>query len=75
MKQKSQYAIPFAPVERLIKIYSTQRVSQQAVEALTEELIIRGKNISKYAWDIAQHSGRTTITKKDISIAYNQFIK
>lgn len=75
MKQKSKYAIPFAPVERLIKLYSTQRVSQHAVEALTEELITRGKKIATYAWDIAQHSGRKTITKKDISIAYNQFLK
>lgn len=72
MKRKSKLILPYAPVNSLLKKNSNQRISTGAVEALTEELIKRGKQISERAYDIAQHSGRKTVLDKDITLAYEQ---
>jgi DNA-binding protein len=71
--KKSKLDIPFAPIERLIKKETGLRVSFSAVESMTEELIYKGKKIGEKAWKIAQHSGRRTVTDKDIKLAYEQF--
>jgi len=70
---KSKYNIPFAPVERIIKEFTTLRVSAEAVEIITEELIRRAKRISERASDIAKMSGRMTLKDKDIKLAYDQY--
>jgi histone H3/H4 len=68
---KSKLLIPFAPVENLLKGHSKQRVSVTATESLTYELLRIGKQISMKALDFAKHSGRQTITGKDIQLAYD----
>ena len=72
MQQKSKLIVPFAPVERIMKEATSARISTGAVEAMTEELISFGKKIGDKAWKLAQHSGRKTITGKDIKLAYEQ---
>lgn len=51
------------------------KISAKSTEALTEELILRGKKISELAWKIAQNSGRKTVVDKDIKLAYEQLHK
>ena len=63
---KSKYDIPFAPVERLMKQYTTCRISADAVEALTQILLVRSKKIAARAQELSHHAGRKTIRKEDI---------
>lgn len=75
MLQKSKLIIPFAPVERMMKENCNARISDSAIEAMTEELITIGKKISEKALKIAKHSGRKTIKDIDIKLAYEQLYK
>jgi histone H3/H4 len=68
---KSKLLIPFAPIESLLKTHSKQRVSTTATESLTYELLRIGKQVSTKALDFAKHSGRQTVTGKDIKLAYD----
>lgn len=72
MQRKSKLQIPFAPIERLMKSNTNLRVSADAIESMTEELIRTGKEIGEKAWKIAQHSGRKTVIGSDIKLAYDQ---
>jgi len=75
MLRKSKLIIPFAPVEELMKENTNLKVSKDAVEALTEELIYFGKKVSEKAWELAKHSGRKTIKDSDIKLAYEHLYK
>jgi len=58
-----------ARVEKLLKNAGAQRVSADAIERMNEILTDWGKNIAKYAVEIARHSGRKTVKENDIKLA------
>ena len=58
-----------ARVEKLLKKAGAQRVSADAIEKMNEILSDWGKNIAKYAVEIARHSGRKTVKENDIKLA------
>ena len=73
INMKSKLLVPFKPVSREMKENTTFRVSSDAVEAMTAEIIRIGKKISAKAWDLAKHSGRKTLKKQDIELAYDYY--
>ena len=58
-----------ARIEKLIKNAGAQRVSADAIGKMNEILSDWGKNIAKYAVEIARHSGRKTVKENDIKLA------
>jgi histone H3/H4 len=58
--------LPIAPVGRLIRQTGAERVSADAVSALTEILEEYGVKVAKEAQKLAIHSGRKTVTARDI---------
>lgn len=58
-----------ARVEKLIRNAGAQRVSAEAIETMNEILTNFGKNLAKYAVEIARHSGRKTVKESDIRLA------
>ena len=56
-------------VERLIRNSGAFRVSAGAVTALNELLVQEALRISKFAVEIASHSGRKTVKDSDIILA------
>ena len=58
-----------ARVEKLLKNAGAQRVSADAIDKMNEILSDWGKNIAKYAVEIARHSGRKTVKENDIKLA------
>ena len=61
--------IPKASVARIILKSGAKRVSQDAVDELTEYLMETALKISKRANDISRHAGRKTIHEGDIKLA------
>lgn len=72
---KSKLIVPFAPIEREMKKFTTQRVSAEAVEEMTEAIIKIGKKISMSAYDLAKHTGRKTLKRQDITLAKDYYEK
>jgi len=58
-----------ARVEKLIRNAGAQRVSAEAIESMNEIVTAYGKNLAKYAVEIARHSGRKTVKESDIRLA------
>lgn len=58
-----------ARVEKLLKNAGAQRVSADAIDKMNEILSDWGKNIARYAVEIARHSGRKTVKENDIKLA------
>ncbi|MHA1226610.1 MAG: histone family protein [Candidatus Hodarchaeales archaeon] len=58
-----------ARVERIIREAGAFRVSADAIQALNQVITERGTKISKYAVEIANHSGRKTVKADDIKLA------
>ncbi len=58
-----------ARVEKIIRNAGAQRVSADAIEKLNEVLTEYGLQISKYAVELAKHSGRKTVKENDIKLA------
>ncbi|MFX0092521.1 MAG: histone, partial [Candidatus Hodarchaeota archaeon] len=58
-----------ARVEKLIRNAGAQRVSAEAIEAMNEILTKFGKDMAKYAVEIARHSGRKTVKESDVKLA------
>jgi histone H3/H4 len=61
--------IPKAPTGRILLSAGAKRVSQDAMDALTEVLTERALDIARQAVRIAQHSGRKTVHESDIKLA------
>ena len=58
--------LPIAPVGRLIRQAGAERVSADAVSALAEIMEEYGIKVAKEAQKLAIHSGRKTVTARDI---------
>ena len=58
-----------ARVEKLIRDAGAHRVSADAIERMNEIVTEFGRNIAKYAVEIARHSGRKTVKENDIKLA------
>ncbi|MFX1254418.1 MAG: histone [Promethearchaeota archaeon] len=58
-----------ARVEKLIRNAGARRVSAEAIESMNEILTKFGKDLAKYAVEIARHSGRKTVKESDIVLA------
>ncbi|MGB9748764.1 MAG: histone [Candidatus Woesearchaeota archaeon] len=67
---KNTSILPKANVERLMKRTGALRISNSAVEEMTDFLIKQGFEISKRAVEITKHSGRRTVLAKDIKLAF-----
>jgi DNA-binding protein len=63
--------IPKAPVAKLMMDNGAKRVSEDAVDCLTEHLIDYSLKISERAIKLARHSGRKTVQSEDIKLALN----
>lgn len=61
-----------ARIERLIRDIGAERVSSDAVIRLNDHLTDVGITISKYAMELAQHSGRKTVKAEDISLGVDK---
>lgn len=61
--------IPVAPVVRIIRKTGAERVSNEAGEALADNMEQYGLKIAKEALKLASHAGRKTITAHDIRMA------
>ena len=58
-----------ARVEKLIRTAGAYRVAADAIDRLNEILTDYATGVSKYAVDIAKHSGRKTVKESDIILA------
>jgi len=56
-------------VERILREAGAKRVSKSATQAFAKYLEQLTTEIAKEAGDLAEHSGRKTITEKDIKFA------
>jgi histone H3/H4 len=65
--------IPVAPIDKLIRKAGAGRVSDKGAERLAQILEEVGDYISRRAFEITMHTGRKTITDKDIELAYKQW--
>ena len=57
------------PLRRLFKKAGAKRVSDKAAEELAKELELRTREIVIEAKNLAEHSGRRTILRRDIKMA------
>ncbi len=61
--------LPLAPIRRILQDAGADRISDDAVVALSKLLTERAEEISEDAIAIAKHAGRKTITAQDIQLA------
>ena len=74
-RSRKDRIIPVAPVDRLMRkaIRSDVRVSDKGAETLAGILEEVGENLSRIAFELTEHTGRKTITDKDVELAYKQW--
>jgi histone H3/H4 len=68
-KTKRKGGFAHARVERIIRDAGAFRVSADAIYRLNEIITDHGMGLSRYAVDIAKHSGRKTVQEADIKLA------
>ena len=61
--------IPKAPLAKIMQNSGARRVSDSALDELSDYLIDYASEISERAAKIARHSGRKTIKKDDVKLA------
>lgn len=61
--------LPLAPLKRILKKAGAERVSDDAVEALRDEVEDRAHNMAEKARDYANHANRKTVQKEDVTAA------
>lgn len=64
-----QNELPAAAVSRIFKNIGAKRVSADATVQLREALETFGAQVAQAAWQIAKHSGRSTVMGKDVKLA------
>lgn len=72
-RSKKNRIIPVAPVDRLIRKAGAGRVSDKGAERLAQILEEIGDYLAKIAFELTEHTGRKTITDKDVDLAYKQW--
>ena len=72
-RSRKDRIIPVAPVDRLIRKTGSDRVSDKAAERLAQILEEVGEVLARRASEITEHTGRKTISDKDIDLAYKQW--
>lgn len=61
--------MPLAAMEKLLKKFGADRISDSAKRSLADVLIEDAEQICKKAIDNAKHASRKTVTDKDIKLA------
>ncbi|MFW9806068.1 MAG: histone family protein [Candidatus Thorarchaeota archaeon] len=74
-RSRKERIIPVAPIDRLIRKAGAGRVSDKGAEKLAQILEEVGEFLAKRAFEITEHTGRKTITDKDIELAYKQWTR
>ncbi len=74
-RSREDRIIPVAPIDRLIRKAGAGRVSDKGAERLAKILEEVGMFLARRAFEITEHSGRKTITDKDIDLVYKQWNK
>ena len=74
-RSKKDRIIPVAPIDKLIRRAGAGRVSDKGAEKLAHILEEVGEYLASRAFQITTHTGRKTITDKDIELAYKQWGK
>ena len=74
-RSRKERIIPVAPVDRLIRKAGAGRVSDKGAERLAQILEEVGELLARSAFEITEHTGRKTITDKDIDLAYKQWTR
>ena len=72
-RSKKDRIIPVAPIDRLIRKAGAGRVSDKGAERLAQILEEIGDYLAKIAFELTEHTGRKTITDKDVDLAYKQW--
>jgi histone H3/H4 len=72
-RSRKERIIPVAPIDRLIRKAGAGRVSDKGAERLAQILEEVGEILARRAFEITEHTGRKTITDKDIDLAYKQW--
>ena len=74
-RSRKDRIIPVAPVDKLIRKSGARRVSDKGAERLAQILEEVGEDIARRAFELTEHAKRTTITNKDIDLAYKHWNK
>ncbi len=61
--------LPLAPLKRILKKAGAERVSDDAVEALRDEIEDRAHDLAEKARDYAHHADRKTVQREDVKAA------
>ena len=64
--------LPKAPIERIIRKAGAERVSGEAVEALTEYIEEVATRTARLAIKVSRHAGRKTVHYEDIKLAQKE---
>jgi histone H3/H4 len=62
----SMAELPLAPVKRIIKQAGAERVSEDAVEELRDELEDHASERARDSKQMAEHAGRKTVQEDDV---------
>lgn len=66
---KRENLLPKAPFGRILQDSGAKRVSQEAMDALTEVMTDIAEDIGRKSMKIAKHAGRKTVTGSDVKFA------
>ena len=72
-RSRKERIIPVAPIDRLIRKAGAGRVSDKGAEKLAQILEEVGETLARRAFEITEHTGRKTITDKNIELAFKQW--
>ena len=61
--------LPLAPLKRILKKAGAERVSDDAVEALRDEVEDKAHGLAERARDYAHHANRKTVQREDVTAA------
>ena len=74
-RSRKDRIIPVAPVDKLMRKSGAKRVSDKGAERLAQILEEVGEDIARRAFELTEHAKRTTITSKDVDLAYKHWSK
>jgi len=74
IKTRSSDNLHSAPIERILR-NSAERISEQSIEELKQEIQYLGSEIGTEADSMADHAQRETIKESDVELAIEKFEK